>query len=67
MDTGANKFFVSYELIRHPLFILSKLPSPQEVEVGDNKSFIVCDICRNYEIEINGEKFHIDLIPMKMG
>ena len=33
-DTGANKSFVSYELIRHPMFILSKLPKPLEVEVG---------------------------------
>ena len=45
-DTGANKSFVSYELIRHPLFILTKLPMPLEVEVGDNKSFLVCDVCR---------------------
>ena len=66
-DTGANKSFVSYELIRHPLFILYKLSNPLEVEVGDNKSFIVCDVYRDSELVIDGEKFPIDLVPMRMG
>ncbi|KAJ0533679.1 putative transcription factor interactor and regulator CCHC(Zn) family [Helianthus annuus] len=44
-DTGANKSFISHGFTRHPSFVLTKLPMPLEVEVGNNKSFIVCDVC----------------------
>ncbi|KAJ0956101.1 putative transcription factor interactor and regulator CCHC(Zn) family [Helianthus annuus] len=44
-DTGANKSFISHGFIRHPSFVLTKLSVPLEVEIGDNKSFIVCDVC----------------------
>ncbi|XP_021979185.1 uncharacterized protein LOC110875297 [Helianthus annuus] len=40
---------------------------PLEVEVGDNKSFIVCDICRSCKLNIDDEEYLIDLIPMSMG
>ncbi|XP_021980413.1 uncharacterized protein LOC110876551 [Helianthus annuus] len=38
-----------------------------EVEIGDNKSFIVCDICRGCKLNIDDEEYLIDLIPMSMG
>ncbi|XP_021996393.1 uncharacterized protein LOC110893604 [Helianthus annuus] len=38
-----------------------------EVEIGDNKSFIVCDICRSCKLNIDDEEYLIDLIPMSMG
>ncbi|XP_022042158.1 uncharacterized protein LOC110944822 [Helianthus annuus] len=38
-----------------------------EVEIGDNKSFIVCDVCQNCKMSIDGEEYSIDLIPMSMG
>ncbi|XP_021991459.1 uncharacterized protein LOC110888232 [Helianthus annuus] len=66
-DTGANKSFVSHRFIQNPLFTLTKLPMPMEVEVGNNKSFIVCDICRECKLDIDGEEYSIDLIPMSMG
>ncbi|XP_021985155.1 uncharacterized protein LOC110881092 [Helianthus annuus] len=36
-DTGANKSFISYGVIRHPSFVLTKLSMPLEVEIGDNE------------------------------
>ncbi|KAJ0559852.1 putative nucleotidyltransferase, Ribonuclease H [Helianthus annuus] len=66
-DTGANKSFISNGFIRHPSFVLTKLPVPLEVEVGDNKSFIVCDVCRGCKLSIDDEEYLIDLIPMSMG
>ncbi|KAF5803619.1 putative nucleotidyltransferase, Ribonuclease H [Helianthus annuus] len=66
-DTGANKSFVSYGFIRHPSFVLTKLPMPLEVEIGNNKSFIVCDVCENCTMNIDDEEYTIDLIPMSMG
>ncbi|XP_021992735.1 uncharacterized protein LOC110889503 [Helianthus annuus] len=66
-DTGANKSFISHGFIQHPSFVLTKLPMPLEVEIGDNKSFIVCDICQDCKINIDDEEYSIDLIPMSMG
>ncbi|KAJ0519799.1 putative nucleotidyltransferase, Ribonuclease H [Helianthus annuus] len=66
-DTGANKSFVSHRFIQNPLFTLTKLPMPMEVEVGNNKSFIVCDVCRECKLNIDDEEYSIDLIPMSMG
>ncbi|KAK1424323.1 hypothetical protein QVD17_19650 [Tagetes erecta] len=66
-DTGANKSFISHELVRHSFFNVSRLPIPLEVEVADNKSFIVSDICLDCKISIGDEEFSIDLIPMIMG
>ncbi|KAJ0483468.1 putative nucleotidyltransferase, Ribonuclease H [Helianthus annuus] len=66
-DTGANKSFISHGFIRHPSFVLTKLSVPLEVEIGDNKSFIVCDICRGCKLNIDDEEYLIDLIPMSIG
>ncbi|XP_021996123.1 uncharacterized protein LOC110893318 [Helianthus annuus] len=38
-----------------------------EVEIWDNKSFIVCDVCRGCKLSIDDEEYLIDLIPMSMG
>ncbi|XP_022024672.1 uncharacterized protein LOC110925006 [Helianthus annuus] len=66
-DMGANKSFISYGLIRHPSFVLTKLSIPLKVELGDNRSFIVCDICQDCKLGIDDEEYSIDLIPMSMG
>ncbi|XP_021975075.1 uncharacterized protein LOC110870180 [Helianthus annuus] len=66
-DTGANKSFISYGFILHPLFVLTKLPMPLEVEIGNNKSFMFCDVCQNCKLSIDDEEYSIDLIPMLMG
>ncbi|KAK1441183.1 hypothetical protein QVD17_07023 [Tagetes erecta] len=66
-DTGANRSFISHELVRHSFFNVSRPPIPLEVEVADNKSFLVSDICLDCKISIGDEEFSIDLIPMIMG
>ncbi|KAJ0490974.1 putative aspartic peptidase domain superfamily [Helianthus annuus] len=65
--TGVNSSFVSYRFIQHPTFMLTKLPMPLEVEIGTNKSFIVCDMCWNCKLSIDDEEYFVDLIPMSMG
>ncbi|XP_021971918.1 uncharacterized protein LOC110867087 [Helianthus annuus] len=47
--------------------VVSELSMPLEVEIGDNKSFIVCDICRGCKLNIDNEEYSIDLIQMSMG
>ncbi|XP_022041993.2 uncharacterized protein LOC110944648 [Helianthus annuus] len=66
-DTGANRSFISHRFIQHPKFTLTKLPIPLEVEIGDNKSFIVCDMCWNCKLSIDDKEYFVDLIPMSMG
>ncbi|XP_021986817.1 uncharacterized protein LOC110883339 [Helianthus annuus] len=38
-----------------------------EVEIEDNKSFIVCDVCQGCKLSIDDEEYLIDPIPMSMG
>ncbi|XP_022039863.1 uncharacterized protein LOC110942384 [Helianthus annuus] len=38
-----------------------------EVEIDDNKSFIVCDMCWNCKLSIDDEEYFVDLITMSMG
>ncbi|KAJ0827039.1 putative transcription factor interactor and regulator CCHC(Zn) family [Helianthus annuus] len=64
-DTGENKSFVSHRFIQHLSFTLTKLLMPMEVKVG--KSFIVCDMCRDCKLNVDGEDYLVDLIPMSMG
>ncbi|MFS8021878.1 putative transcription factor interactor and regulator CCHC(Zn) family [Helianthus anomalus] len=66
-DTGANRSFVSHRFIQHPTFTLTKLHVPLEVEICNNKSFIVCDMCRDCKLSIDDEEYFVDLIPMSMG
>ncbi|KAJ0917224.1 putative transcription factor interactor and regulator CCHC(Zn) family [Helianthus annuus] len=66
-DTGVNKSFISHGFIRHPSFVLTKLSVPLEVEIGDNKNFIVCDVCKGCKLSIDDEEYSIDLIPKSMG
>jgi hypothetical protein len=66
-DTGANKSFVSHEFVRHPSFVTTKLSMPLEVEVTDNTSFLVFDVCQNCKLTVENEDFDIDLIPLAMG
>ncbi|XP_022018951.1 uncharacterized protein LOC110918983 [Helianthus annuus] len=65
--TGANRSFVSHRFIRHPTFTLTKLPMPLEVGIGNNKSFIICVMCRDCKLNVDGEDYLVDLIPMLMG
>ena len=66
-DSGANRSFVSTKFAPHITMPLSKLRFPLEVEVAGNKVFMVSDIYRNCEIEIDSHKFKSNLIPMPMG
>ncbi|KAK9077569.1 hypothetical protein SSX86_005906 [Deinandra increscens subsp. villosa] len=65
-DTGANRSFVSYDFIKHPSFTIEKLHVPLEVEIANDKSILVFDVCRGCKISINNEEYLIDLIPMAM-
>jgi hypothetical protein len=66
-DTCANRSFVSFDFIRHPSFVIDKLLAPLEVEVADDKSFLVFDVCRNCKLTIEDEDYLIDIIPITMG
>nr|GEU46093.1 putative reverse transcriptase domain-containing protein [Tanacetum cinerariifolium] len=63
-DSGASVSFVSYEFSKKLSTPLSKLPSPLEVKIADNKAVVVSNVYREIEIEINDSTFRIDLISI---
>ncbi|KAL8146288.1 hypothetical protein AgCh_004148 [Apium graveolens] len=67
IDSGATRSFISQDFV-------SKLNCPDEylneimtVELANQERVTVNQVCGNYEIEISGSKFCVDLIPFKLG
>ncbi|KAK9055581.1 hypothetical protein SSX86_026665 [Deinandra increscens subsp. villosa] len=65
-DTGANRSFVAYDFVKSPSFKIEKLRVPLEVEIANEKSFFVYDVCRECKLSIANEDYPIDLIPIAM-
>ncbi|GJT56404.1 putative ribonuclease H-like domain-containing protein [Tanacetum coccineum] len=66
-DSGSDRSFVSELFSRNFIIPISK-PNPSlDVEVAGSKIIHVANVFQNYEVEIDTEKFLIDLIPMPMG
>ncbi|KAD7479605.1 hypothetical protein E3N88_02741 [Mikania micrantha] len=63
-DSGASRSFICVEFAKHPSFIVDKLPKPLEIDVANNDSFIVFNVYKNCLLNIDGEDFNVDLIPM---
>ncbi|GKC84943.1 reverse transcriptase domain-containing protein [Tanacetum coccineum] len=66
-DSGSDRSFVSESFSRNFIISTSKLNPSLDVEVAGNKIIHVVSVFQNYEIEIDNEKFLVDLIPMPMG
>ena len=66
-DSGADRSFVSERFSRRFSVPISQLKPPLDVEVANNKVIRVVDVFQNCEIEIDNEKYPIDLIPIPMG
>ncbi|KAK1422205.1 hypothetical protein QVD17_25165 [Tagetes erecta] len=66
-DSGASRSFVSAKFVHHPLFVIEKLPIPLEVEIADNKNFLVFNVYRSCLLIIEDEDYEVDLIPISMG
>ncbi|GJU59698.1 putative reverse transcriptase domain-containing protein [Tanacetum coccineum] len=66
-DSGSDRSFVSELFSRNFIIPTSKLNPSLDVEVADSKIIHVANVFQNYEVEIDNEKFLIDLIHMSMG
>ncbi|KAK1421015.1 hypothetical protein QVD17_23053 [Tagetes erecta] len=66
-DSGASRSFVSTKFVHRSMFVIEKLPTPLEVEIADNKNFLVFDVYRNCKLIIENEDYRVDLIPISMG
>ncbi|XP_022041937.1 uncharacterized protein LOC110944589 [Helianthus annuus] len=51
-DMGVNKSFVSHEFVQHQSFILTKLPMPLEVEVGEFQVVVGMDWLSRYHANV---------------
>ena len=65
-DSGATHSFVSVTFATQLIHQVRPLPCPLEVEVADDRTVIVRDVHRGFEIEFGGVAFPIDLIPIAM-
>ncbi|GKD29918.1 hypothetical protein Tco_1240696 [Tanacetum coccineum] len=66
-DSGADRSFVSELFSQNFIVPVSQLKPPLDVEIANSKIIHVANVFQNSEVEINNEKFSIDLIPMPMG
>ncbi|GKD06142.1 hypothetical protein Tco_1181116, partial [Tanacetum coccineum] len=66
-DSGLDRSFVSESFSLNFIIPTSKLNPSLDVEVVGSKIIHVANVFQNYEVEIDNEKFLIDLIPMPMG
>ncbi|GJT75499.1 reverse transcriptase domain-containing protein [Tanacetum coccineum] len=66
-DSGSDRSFVSESFSQNFIIPTNKLNPSLDVEVAGNKIIHVVSVFQNCEIEIDNEKFPVDLIPMPMG
>ncbi|GKA33766.1 putative reverse transcriptase domain-containing protein [Tanacetum coccineum] len=66
-DSGVDRSFVSELFSQNFIVPISRLKPPLDVEIPNSKIIHVANVFQNYEVEIDNEKFSIDLIPMPMG
>ncbi|XP_076885127.1 uncharacterized protein LOC143534547 [Bidens hawaiensis] len=65
-DSGASRSFVSKTFACHNSFSRSKLVNSLEVEIVSDKIFVISEVCRNCKINIQGEEYSINLIPINL-
>ncbi|GJY21321.1 putative nucleotidyltransferase, ribonuclease H [Tanacetum coccineum] len=66
-DSSLDRSFVSESFSQNFIIPTSKLNPSLDVEVAGSKIIHVVSVFQNCEIEIDNEKFLVDLIPMPMG
>ncbi|GKE63813.1 reverse transcriptase domain-containing protein [Tanacetum coccineum] len=66
-DSGSDRSFMLELFSRNFIIPTSKLNPSLDVEVAGSKIIHVVSVFQNCEIEIDNEKFPVDLIPMPMG
>ncbi|XP_076892254.1 uncharacterized protein LOC143543926 [Bidens hawaiensis] len=66
-DSRASYSFVSMKFSKDFTHPTTKLINPLEIEITDSKIFLVLDVHPNCRLEVEGEVYSIDLIPMILG
>ncbi|KAI3810872.1 hypothetical protein L1987_20495 [Smallanthus sonchifolius] len=65
-DTRASRSFISLKYANSRKFNISRLAKALEVEIASDRNCIVTKICQYCQLLIEGEEYHVDLIPMPM-
>ncbi|KAI3701002.1 hypothetical protein L2E82_45643 [Cichorium intybus] len=65
-DSGASHSFVSLEFSKSFSITLETLDNPLEVEIADDKIVRAFNVFRNCNLEVQGVRFNIDLIPIPL-
>ncbi|KAI3825566.1 hypothetical protein L1987_07057 [Smallanthus sonchifolius] len=66
-DSGASRSFISLKFANRTSFLSKRLGEPLEIEVVNDRSFLVFDVYVICKLEAEGETFSIDLIRMTLG
>ena len=66
-DSGANFSFISHEFGRKLALPLSKLKSTLLIEVASGRLVPVNNIVKNIIINLNGNEFHEELLPIELN
>nr|GEV14369.1 hypothetical protein [Tanacetum cinerariifolium] len=64
---SSNRSFISELFSQNFIVPISQLKPPLDVEIANSKIIHVANVFQNCEVEIDNEKFSIDLIPMPVG
>ncbi|XP_023737290.1 uncharacterized protein LOC111885250 [Lactuca sativa] len=66
-DSGENYSFISHKFGGGLALPVNKLDNALLVEVANGKFITVSDCIKNIIINLNGNKFHEDLLPIKLN
>ncbi|XP_023737093.1 uncharacterized protein LOC111885032 [Lactuca sativa] len=66
-DYRANYSFISHKFGRRVVFHVGKLDSTLVIDVASEKFIQVSDCIKNIVIDLNGNKFHEELLPIELN
>ena len=66
-DFGTNCSFISHKFSRRLAFSIDRLHNTLIVEVASGKFVLVSECMKNIVINLNGNKFHKELLPTKLN
>ena len=66
-DTGASRSFVSHAFSHRLSSALKALGYELEVEIASDRKVTTYSVFRDCELEVNGVRYPIDLVPIPMG
>ncbi|XP_023768578.1 uncharacterized protein LOC111917159 [Lactuca sativa] len=65
-NSGATRSFVSLVLSKKFQDAPGTLDTPLEVDIADDRTVSAARVCQDYVLNVHGERFRIDLVPIPL-